>query len=499
MGFLPIPCLARGLRSAYCAAFIFPFIVRSARLSRAELPTENRDMSSAPSEIALLQKIVSNLRVESLKQGPFGQNDLHALGMFVGKIGPAGIAGIRVEAAEAVGQLADAIFTGSPYQRGTTFAAVTRKLTDTIILHYANQAKPAVDAKAVAFVRKQIDDWFQEQIASHEFYIPCLISPYPAASFSIGPIRFAHVQDFVPEAKHVAAGVFDLTFGPVFELMQRAAAHWVAIVEVAGCTRDRAQEIANLAVDVALAGLQLCLPESKNMSRMTGRAMPVFSQVVSRSDGQLTGGGSNTGPGFAFGPGFLDQRLKDAKPLLDSVGNRVAAYIRGGAGMTGLEQAWPDAAYWYHEGTAEPLDTIAVPKLETAIEILLQAESTSGSKVRVLKAIRAFYGKEPNDVINPESQTTVEQLAKGLVRDRSRILHGTWSTLNHPLHASRPSLTGLARDVLAIYTMELDQYLASASPSDDVEKFLDFVERRQQAVAAAENPTDTVAAPSASG
>jgi hypothetical protein len=62
--------------------------------------------------------------------------------------------------------------------------------------------------------------------------------------------------------------------------------------------------------------------------------------------------------------------------------------------------------------------------------ILRMVESTSGSKARVLKAIRAFYGLTKDQFINPQSQLTVEKFATGFVTDRSRILHGTWSTLN---------------------------------------------------------------------
>lgn len=33
-----------------------------------------------------------------------------------------------------------------------------------------------------------------------------------------------------------------------------------------------------------------------------------------------------------------------------------------------LEQAWCDGAYWMREAFAEPIETIAVAKLETSIE-----------------------------------------------------------------------------------------------------------------------------------
>jgi hypothetical protein len=289
--------------------------------------------------------------------------------------------------------------------------------------------------------------------------------------------------------------MFEMSFRPAIDLMGRAAANWMATVKVEGCTKNRAQEIADLTVDIALAGLQFCIPEesARHMARMTGRSMPAFNRAVSRSDGQLSTSTTNTAPGRNFGAGFLEKRLAEAKPILDSVAMRVAAFLAGNGPLPKLEQAWPDAAYWFHEGLAESLDTIAVPKLETTIEILLRSENMKGSKSRLLKAIRAFYGKDAGDLINPQSQTTVEQFVQGFVRDRSRILHGTWSTLSYSLHASRPSLTTLARDLLTLYSLSLDQYIASASPRDDVESFLDFVDaqrKRSPAVA----PTASVPA-----
>ncbi len=216
------------------------------------------------------------------------------------------------------------------------------------------------------------------------------------------------------------------------------------------------------------------------MARMTGRTMPIFSQALSRTDGQLLMGATNAEPGRTFGPGFLGKRLADAKPLLDSIANRVAAYVSGKARLAKIEQAWADAAYWYHEGLAEPLDTIAVPKLAAAIENLLQKSKHTGSEARVLKVICTFYGKKNSDFINPQSQMTVKQFAKGFVGDRSCFLHGTRSTLKHSLRASRPSLTMLVHGLLMHYSLELDQYAASASPNDDVADFLNFVDGRRQ-------------------
>jgi hypothetical protein len=445
-------------------------------------------MASAPSKLELLQHIVKNLHAEPWKKsGPINESDIRALHLMTGKIGPNGIAGIRMEAAEGVTQMADAIFSGTRYERGTTFAAVRGKMTDTVIINYADKPQSVVSAADVAFVEKEIADWYNAQIATHEFYIPCYVTPWPNSAFTVGPVHFVHVAEFAEAVRANSEAIFEFTFGPMLESMGRSAAGWVATVSVADCTKDRAQEIADLAVDIALGGLQLSLPEddARHMSRMTGRTMPVFSHAVSRSAGNVSSGSTNSEPGRSFGPGFLDQRLRETQRLIGSVGHRLTAYVTGHATLRELEQAWADAAYWFHEGLAEPLDTIAVPKLETSIEVLLRSESTKGSKARVIKAIEAVYGLKRSDFINPNSQTTVEQFAQGFVTDRSRILHGTWSTLNHSLRASRPSLTMLVRHLLASYSLILDTYVAEASSTDEIDAFLSYMDQQRQAQAAA--------------
>jgi hypothetical protein len=92
-------------------------------------------------------------------------------------------------------------------------------------------------------------------------------------------------------------------------------------------------------------------------------------------------------------------------------------------------------AYWFHEALAEPIDSIAIAKLETALEVLLRSESSKGSTSRVLTILYCFFGLQPDDPVAPNASLTAKQFAANLVRDRSRILHGTWSTLNARLGA----------------------------------------------------------------
>jgi hypothetical protein len=293
---------------------------------------------------------------------------------------------------------------------------------------------------------------------------------------------FMHVQDFASCERQRTGELFDLTYSEMFAAMGRNSANWIATVVIDRCMESRAQEIANLSVDIALAGLQLVIPldHSAQLSRLTARTIPSSLQSVSRCNGRITMRLSNQQAGLSMGDGALNHFLTTGKMLVDAIGNRVAAFIDGASAFPLLEQAWADAAYWFHEALAEPLDTIAVSKFETAIEVLLRAESTLGSKAIILKAIQAFYSLTGDQCINPQSQLTVEKFAIGLVTDRSRILHGTWSTLNHSLRDSRASLTSLVFTLLSNYALELERYKNLDGTTDNIDDILNSIESHRQ-------------------
>ena len=89
---------------------------------------------------------------------------------------------------------------------------------------------------------------------------------------------------------------------------------------------------------------------------------------------------------------------------------------------------------------------------------------------------------KPEDPITPYSSVTTKAFAKRFVDDRSRVLHGTVSTLNVRMADSRDSLENLVTTLIRATVQELDLYLQSASPVDDTETLLDWIKvRRRQA------------------
>jgi hypothetical protein len=171
---------------------------------------------------------------------------------------------------------------------------------------------------------------------------------------------------------------------------------------------------------------------------------------------------------------------KTAAPVIEAVGKCVTSFATGQFRFPNLEQAWCDAAYWLHEALAEISDPIAFAKLETALEVLVCTESASGSGSRIELILAAFYGLSPHDTLTSESTTTAKQFAKRIVQDRSRILHGTWSTLNPRLGLNRPGTEQFVIEVIRRTAVELDAYANTTAPVDEIEPLLTWVKSKNQ-------------------
>lgn len=438
-------------------------------------------------KLQCLRRIVANLEKKNLQSGTITQDFINKLGFIKGKISPMGYVGIKQGAGEALYRFVNLIYKSARYQGGATFNEFLDEITNVIMIEFLDQQPTSITETGISTVEAKIENWFKSKAVSHRLFIPCAINRHSSNAFSIGPISFTYFNDFIEYQQRNYEKTFETMFGQLLEAMRTEAALWVATAEVLDCTKERAWEIGNLAVDIALAGLQMVIPLSfhpERIARMTARKRPLYTITVSISNDQVNSGVKNEEPGLGMGPGLLDQYVGQNVATLSSVGHRVEAYLSGHSETPKLNQAWCDAAYWFHEGLAEPLDTIAVPKLETAIEVLLRSESSNGSKRRLLKGIKVFYGLDENQLINQDSQLTVKKFVADLITDRSRILHGTWSTLVHHLQDSRPSLTLLVHDLLAQFTVGLDHFISDQTilEKDNIEKFLQWIDDRRQAM-----------------
>jgi hypothetical protein len=442
--------------------------------------------------LQLLRRIVENVKAMDLPLGPVTLEQMNAGGFVKAKMTPQlpdsiglrpGLVGVKQEAREELYDFAEAIFNSTArYRRGVGFEEFFNRTFDIILEGLFGRDPDSLTIADVATVETRIEEWFVAETRAATWYVPCAITRVRNGPFNVGPISFTHLDNFGPAERERYPETFDLSLGRLIQKMRQERALWMASVWVPDCGRRRGEELANLAVDIAIAGIKLVIPYDLGlrMTRMTARTLPRDITAVCAVGAGLNVSDKFDEPGQAIGEGTLDHFLQSGSILVSSVGRRTETYVTGTGPLPQLNQAWCDAAYWFNEGLAEPLETIAVPKLETAIEVLLHSQSSRGSEHRMLNAIRTFYGLGPDDLINPTSPVTVRHFAKDFVIRRSRILHGTWSTLASSLRDTRPSLAAFARGLLINYTTELDDFATAADAVDTIEGFMAWVQARRR-------------------
>jgi hypothetical protein len=310
--------------------------------------------------------------------------------------------------------------------------------------------------------------------------VPCVISPWAAPRFSVGTVDFVFIDEaaqsefYPPVEDMLGCGGFD----SLLRLMRDQRANWLACVSVEGCEHQRAEEIGALTADLAIIALQLAVPlafGTRTMGRLDARRGAAERRTLSEARGYYNAGWSRIEPGLSIGTGTLADILQKTATTITAVGHCVKSFATGQFRLPNLERAWCDAAYWLHEALAEPSDAIAIAKLETALEVLLRAEKPSGSQARIEAILATFFGLNPDDPLTSETITTAKQFVRGLVKDRSRILHGTWSTLNSRLNLNRGGMEEFVIAVIRREALELEVYANTPAALDDIDAFLAWV------------------------
>ncbi|MAQ30663.1 MAG: hypothetical protein CL950_11980 [Erythrobacter sp.] len=402
------------------------------------------------------------------------------------------IAGFSKNGRAQINALARSLRTANPSQmRVVTNAVLADMLTKMLTQMLSGRADGELTSAEVKAFDEGLVAWFKSLAIARTHYIPCIISPWPGASFTVGPVRFYHRSDFPVADFGMTSAQFDALTDAVDlndlnglkTFMTERHADWIAVVGVYGHEPAQARVTADLTVDVALAIVQLLTPidQYRQVSRCTARTAPAWRiDVVLTSDGGGAGGRSNNQPGRGVAPDGLGTILAAQDRELQSMGGRLAGYLDGSSELPSLDETWCNAAYWYHEAIAEPLETVAIAKLETAIEVLFRSVSSSGSNKRLTDSLEIFFGLQKDDLL-PNGEMTAAEFAAAIVTARSRVLHGTWQTLIPDLPVGKGGKTislraaeQFARLLLVEFSLGLDHYGGSADPIDEVEPFLDW-------------------------
>ncbi len=375
------------------------------------------------------------------------------------------------------------------YRRGTRPERLAALIAHSIVSVFQDRLASTPTLNDVVAVEQEVGRSFAAKTVACTHCIPCRIIPEPASSFSVGPVKFYSKEDLI-RRENLSTGnpLQELSYSPLLEFMKNQLAYWVADVTVEGFDEAAGLERANIAIDLALTAIQTAIPPyySRGMTRLTDRTLPSAIGSVTKVGGHARFGSQRRDPGLGFSAGAFDQFLSKSAPILVSIGNRVRAYVTDNAALPKLDQSWSDAAYWLHEGLTEPLDTVAVTKLETAIEVLLSAASSKNSGSRLEAAFSSFYGLSPESPYPSGSTRKVKDVVKAIVESRSRILHGTLSTLTADSlatdnHGGRRVLEFLCMDLLATFSLKLDAYASITDSKDKIKDFLQFVSAAREA------------------
>ena len=398
--------------------------------------------------------------------------------------------GLRQDGVPTIISFAKSLRSADPrYARGTQFGTFVQQVfNEAVALKRRTPSAPIVTAD-LQNLETNIAAWFAKNSVPQRHLIPCSIIPYRAKDVVVGPVMFQHIATFDFAAFGVDPGLTDITVGPFVETMRARAAAWVALIEITDIEPVRSLEMAGIAVDVALTTLQLVVPHEliDQAARITGRSLPPFVAALVNRNGHVAPTFSNHESGKLLSGEVFDNIVGYARSVLESAGRRLNALISGNSQFPKREMAWCNSAFWFHEALAEPLATVAIAKLETSIENLFGAGNPAESTNRILQALEGVFALDANDSIALGSSIKVKDFVKDVVTSRSRILHGTWSTLTEELPLGRKEVATLARELLVSFTLKLDQYATTASPVDKAKDFLDWMllERAAQAAAAA--------------
>ena len=393
--------------------------------------------------------------------------------------------GLSREAAQDLVQLVKSLRQNrADVARGVSLNVMCGVVAKAIMEVFRGRLGDEAQESDLAELKRHVETWFSNAAVSRRHLVPCTIFPSSARAFEFGPIRFFHQSELDPKDYGLAAmeGGVEAYFGPLLSLMGDHAVSWLAEVSVEGCERERSTEIAGLAVDVALGGLKLVVPAAygRNMARITARTLPAYRGSFAVTDTGVEPGLKKLQPGLGLSADAFETFIAAASAQIAAMGRLIDAYLSGRGNLPKLRQGWCNGVYWFHESMSEPLDTVAMVKLETAIENMFLAESTAKARWRVLEGLKVMFGISESDPINPSSDVTFKKLVNDMAQTRSSVLHGTRPTLpGRDLGLDRSLVEGIAREFLIRYPQLVETYGREVDAAEDkVEALLKWAANR---------------------
>lgn len=393
--------------------------------------------------------------------------------------------GFSPDGAVAIGRLARQMVKTHPrLKHGSRHLDLAAHLASLVLDRFPPPCSTTASKNDLEEVEKQLLAWFDGSARKRRHYVPCALVAGQAPAFDVGPVTFVHGNDLAQHPRGLPDdGLTEFTRDRLFQALNERSASWIAIVEVDGCQLARSTELADLATDVAIGAVQLVMPgdSGARMARITARTLPPWRGSLAIDDESVSPGFTNMEAGHGLDPRMLAVSVYKFSPLLESAGHSITALLSDRGPCRTLRGAWCDAVYWYHEATAETLTTVAAVKFETAIESMLRTKRETGSGERMKQAVRILTGLGPGDALPGSPERKVDSYTKSLAEARSKVLHGTLSTLADDVGEERHTLEWLARWLLIVVALAFAEFNAEDSSTDDVESLLSWFDRQRTA------------------
>jgi hypothetical protein len=420
-----------------------------------------------------------------------GWNDKHKLHHATLDLPESTARGFTAEGALALREIAGTIRRADPtWRKAVTREQLEKKLASEILSLLAGGCQQG-GAEVRLKLEPRLVAWLAEITKTRLHVVPIVFLPEHMARFSIGPVDFVHRSDLASptdfgihhDPTMPGAAVFHrLTVERIDQTLASRNAQWIALIRVSNRQELVSTATANNTVDIALGALQalMGISDLNEIGRVGGRLSNWESFATwFHLDGTSGFAPMSGAPGASIDVGEFDRWLAKSRNVLEALGRRVGTYLDGG-NFPKLSEAWCEAVYWYHEASAERLETMRVARLETSLEVLFRAENGSGSTRRILEGLQVLLDLEPSKNIGTIKPITVKKLVEELVQARSQVLHGTWPTLTTDLpgQVSADDLDLIVRRLLVQFGLKLDLYGHNPSNADDVSSFLRWEKAR---------------------
>lgn len=422
-----------------------------------------------------------------------GWNDKHKLHHATLNVSECTARGFTADGALGLRDIATTIRRAEPaWQKAVTREQLEKKLAAEILSLLSGGCKSEV-LEVLPKLGPRIEAWLADITMMRLHVVPIAFLPDNINRFSVGPVDFVHRSDLTsptdfgvdhdPTAPG-AAELYSLAMQRIEQTLASRSAEWVALVAVSNREKSVSVATANNTVDITLGALQALVGTSglNEIGRVGGRLRNWESyDTWFHMDGSSGFEPTSHPPGASVDVREFERWIAASGDVLEKLGRRVRTYLEGGD-FPNLNEAWCEAAYWYHEAVAENLETMRIARLETSLEVLFRAENTSGSTRRILEGLEVLLGLGPSKNIGAIRPITVKKLVDELVQTRSQVLHGTWPTLTTDLpgHLSAGDLALIVRRLLVLFALKLDPYEKSPSCADDVSDFLAWVKSSSQ-------------------